>query len=36
VERAEVEAILDGDRETALGLLLRLDELVATTTSSRS
>jgi transposase len=30
VERAEAEAILDGDRETAVGLLLRLDELVAT------
>ena len=29
MERAEAEAILDGDRETALGLLLRLDELVA-------
>jgi transposase len=29
VERAEAEAILDGDRETAVGLLLRLDELVA-------
>jgi transposase len=28
VERAEAEAILDGDRETAIGLLLRLDELV--------
>jgi hypothetical protein len=28
VERAEAEAILDGDREAALGLLLRLDELV--------
>jgi transposase len=28
VERAEAEAVLDGDRETALGLLLRLDELV--------
>jgi hypothetical protein len=28
VERAEAEAILDGDRETALGLLLRLDELL--------
>jgi transposase len=28
VERAEAEAILDGDRETAVGLLLRLDELV--------
>ena len=28
MERAEAEAILDGDRETALGLLLRLDELV--------
>jgi transposase len=26
--RAEAEAILDGDRETAVGLLLRLDELV--------
>jgi transposase len=30
VERAEAEAILDGDRETAVGLLLRLDELVET------
>ena len=29
MERAEAEAILDGDRETAVGLLLRLDELVA-------
>jgi transposase len=29
VERVEAEAILDGDRETAVGLLLRLDELVA-------
>ena len=29
VERAEAEAILDGDRETAIGLLLRLDDLVA-------
>jgi transposase len=29
VERAEAEAILDGERETAVGLLLRLDELVA-------
>jgi transposase len=29
VERAEAEAILDGDRETAVGLLLRLDELAA-------
>ena len=28
VERAEAEAILDGDRETAIGPLLRLDELV--------
>jgi transposase len=28
VERAEAEAILDGDRERAVGLLLRLDELV--------
>jgi transposase len=28
VERAEAEAILDGDRETAVGLLLRVDELV--------
>jgi transposase len=28
VERGEAEAILDGDRETAVGLLLRLDELV--------
>jgi transposase len=28
VERVEAEAILDGDRETAVGLLLRLDELV--------
>jgi len=28
VERAEAEAILDGDRETAVGLLLRLGELV--------
>jgi transposase len=28
VERAEAEAILDGDRETAVTLLLRVDELV--------
>jgi transposase len=28
VERAEAEAILDGDRETVVRLLLRLDELV--------
>jgi transposase len=28
VERAEAEAILDGDRETAIGLLLRVGELV--------
>ena len=28
VERAEAEAILDGDRGVAVGLLLRLDELV--------
>jgi transposase len=28
VERAEAEAILDGDRETVVGLLLRLDELI--------
>ena len=28
MERAEAEAILDGDRETAVGLLLRLGELV--------
>ena len=28
MERAEAEAILDGDRETAVGLLLRLDDLV--------
>ena len=28
MERAEAAAILDGDRETAVGLLLRLDELV--------
>jgi transposase len=28
VERAEAEAILDGDRQTAVGLLLRLDGLV--------
>jgi hypothetical protein len=27
-ERAEAEAILDGDRGTAVGSLLRLDELV--------
>jgi transposase len=30
MERSEAEAILDGDRETAVGLLLRLDELVET------
>ena len=29
VERAEAEAILDGDREAAIGLLFRLDDLVA-------
>lgn len=29
MERFEAEAILDGDRETAIGLLLRLDEVVA-------
>jgi transposase len=28
MERVEAESILDGDRETAVGLLLRLDELV--------
>jgi Family of unknown function (DUF6444) len=28
VERAEAEAILDGDRETAIALLLRVGELV--------
>jgi len=28
MERAEAEAILDGDRETAVGLLLRIGELV--------
>ena len=28
VERAEAEAILDGDRETAVALLLRVGELV--------
>ena len=28
VERAQAEAILDGDRETGIGLLLRLDQLV--------
>jgi transposase len=28
VERAEAEAILDGDRETALALLMRIDELI--------
>jgi hypothetical protein len=28
VERAEAEAILDGDRETAVALLMRVDELV--------
>ena len=28
MERVEAEAIVDGDRETAIGLLLRLDELV--------
>jgi transposase len=30
MERSEAEAILDGDRETAVALLLRLDELVET------
>ncbi len=29
MERAEAEAIVDGDRERAVGLLLRLDDLVA-------
>ena len=29
MERAEAEAILDGDRETALALLMRIDELIA-------
>ena len=28
MERAEAEAILDGDRETALALLMRVDELI--------
>src|SRR5262245_63779763 len=28
MERAEAEAIVDGDRETAVGLLLRLDDPV--------
>jgi transposase len=28
MDRAEAEAILDGDRETALALLMRLDELI--------
>jgi transposase len=28
VERAEAEAILDGDRETAIGLLMRVGELI--------
>jgi hypothetical protein len=28
VERAEAEAILDGDRETAVALLLRVGELI--------
>ena len=28
MERAEAEAILDGDRETALALLLRVSELI--------
>ena len=28
MERAEAEAILDGDRETALALLMRIDELL--------
>ena len=28
MERAEAEAILDGDRETALALLMRIDELI--------
>jgi hypothetical protein len=30
VERAEAESILDGDRATAVGLLLQLDALVET------
>jgi hypothetical protein len=30
MERSEAESILDGDRETAVGLLLRLDALVET------
>jgi transposase len=29
VERVEAEAVVDGEREAAVGLLLRLDELVA-------
>ena len=28
MERAEAEAILDGDRETALALVMRVDELI--------
>src|SRR5665811_1323927 len=29
MDRAEAEAILDGERETAIALLMRLDELIA-------
>ena len=29
MDRAAAEALLDGDRETAIALLLRLDELLA-------
>jgi len=28
MDRAKAEAILDGDRETAIALLMRLDELI--------
>ena len=28
MDRAQAEAILDGDRETAITLLMRLDELI--------
>jgi hypothetical protein len=35
VERAEAEAILDGERETAVALLLGLGELVEVSCGSR-
>src|SRR5674476_1480788 len=36
MERAEAEAILDGDRETALALLMRIDELIEANRDSES